>query len=540
MTVEVSVIIPAYNAEKTIGACVTALRGQQFERPYEIIVVDDGSTDATAARAREVGATVLTTPRGRPAAARNAGIRSASGAIICCTDADCAPHPDWLSQICAPFDDPEIAACKGSYATRQRSVVARFVQLEYEDKYDLLRTQKDIDFIDTYSAAYRRDVLLANDGFDERFDYLEDQELSFRLAERGYRMVFRETAVVDHLHSATAAAYLRKKATIGYWKAQVVRRFPGKATRDSHTPQVMKVQMLLVMAFMAALVVGVLVAFVGAGRWGISVWTALIPAFLLLLAFLITTIPFMRKAWGKDRVVAAASSLLLFGRAAALSAGYGAGILRPRRDIGGGDAGGGSRFIAKRGLDMIGAMLGLLFTLIVWPLVALLIRLDSEGPVLFKQERVGEQGRTFTMYKFRTMQVGAAERWPELVTSLGLTEPVLKLDNDPRLTSVGRFLRRWSLDELPQFWNVLRGEMSLVGPRPEEPRVVAHYSSHHRQRLAVKPGITGPMQIDDRADLSLDERVEMDLAYIEHCSLGRDLAILARTIPVVLRGKGAR
>lgn len=540
MTVEVSVIVPAYNAEKTIGACVAALRGQQFERPYEIIVVDDGSADATAAHAREAGATVITTPRGRPAAARNAGIHAASGAIICCTDADCVPHLDWLSQICAPFDDSEIAACKGSYATRQRSVVARFVQLEYEDKYDLLRTQRDIDFIDTYSAAYRREVLLANGGFDERFDYLEDQELSFRLAERGYRMVFREAAVVDHLHSATVAAYLRKKATIGYWKAQVVRRFPGKAAGDSHTPQVMKVQMLLVMAFVAALVVGALVALVGPDRWGIGAWAALLPAFLLLLAFLFTTIPFTRKAWGKDRAVAAVSPLLLFGRAAALSAGYAAGILRPRREIDDGAGGGGSRFNAKRGLDVIGAMLGLLFTSIVWPPVALLIRLDSEGPILFTQERVGEQGRTFTMVKFRTMQVGAAERWPELVTSLGLTEPVLKLENDPRLTPAGRFLRRWSLDELPQFWNVLKGEMSLVGPRPEEPRVVAHYSSHHRRRLAVRPGITGPMQIDARADLSLDERVELDLAYIEDQSLGRDLVILARTIPVVLRGKGAR
>ncbi len=537
MTVKVSVIVPAYNAEKTITACVNALRGQRFDRPYEIIVVDDGSADATAARAAEAGATVITTPRGRPAAARNAGIRAAAGEIICCTDADCVPHTDWVQHMCAPFDDPAIAACKGVYETRQRSLVARFVQLEYEDKYDLLRAQDHIDFIDTYSAAYRRDVLLDNGGFDERFDYLEDQELSFRLAERGYRMVFREAAVVDHLHSATTAAYLRKKATIGYWKAQVVRRFPGKVAGDSHTPQVMKVQMLLVMAFVAALVAGAAGA-AGIGRWGAGVW--LMPAALLWLIFLLTTIPFARKAWNKDRTVAAVSPLLLLGRAAALSAGYVAGILRPRRDISAGPATGRSGYRLKRALDLFGAFIGLLFTVIIWPAVAILVRLDSEGPVLFKQERIGEHGRPFTMYKFRTMQVGAAERWPELVTSLGLTEPVLKLEDDPRLTAAGRFLRRWSLDELPQFWNVIKGDMSLVGPRPEEPRVVAYYSERHRQRLTVRPGITGPMQVDARADLSLDERVDLDLAYIEESSLGRDLVILARTIPVVLRGKGAR
>ena len=225
----ISVIIPAYNAARTIGPCLAALRDQAFDKPYEIIVVDDGSTDGTAEVARAAGATIISIPRGRPAAARNAGIRAAQGGIICCTDADCAPQPGWLRELTAPFGDPTIMAAKGAYETRQRQLVARFVQLEYEDKYDRLRQQPAIDFIDTYSAAYRRDVLLANGGFDVRFDYLEDQELSFRLAARGCRMVFRETAVVDHRHSATWRAYLRKKAIIGYWKAQVVRRHPDRA-----------------------------------------------------------------------------------------------------------------------------------------------------------------------------------------------------------------------------------------------------------------------------------------------------------------------
>lgn len=192
---------------------------------------------------------------------------------------------------------------------------------------------------------------------------------------------------------------------------------------------------------------------------------------------------------------------------------------------------------AKRPLDIAGALAGLIFTIIVWPLVALLIKLDSEGPVIFRQERIGTNGRPFIMLKFRTMQVNASEQWPELVSSLGLNEPVLKLAEDPRITRAGRLLRRWCLDELPQFWNVLRGDMSLVGPRPEEPRIVAYYSDYHRLRLSAKPGMTGPMQIDQRATLTLDERVALDLDYIARQSLRLDISILLRTLPAVIRGK---
>lgn len=325
----ISVVVPAYNAETTIGSCLAALHDQMFDQPFEVIVVDDGSTDRTAEVARAAGATVMVTLRARPAGARNTGIRAAHGAIICCTDADCAPHTDWLRELIAPFDDPTVAACKGSYQTQQRQWLARFVQLEYEDKYDRLRRQPVIDFIDTYSAAYRRDVLLDNGGFDTRFDYLEDQELSFRLAGRGCRMVFREAAVVDHRHSATLRAYLRKKAIIGYWKAQVVRRHPHRAGGDSHTPPIMKVQMGLAMLILAAAPAGLV-----AMQWPeISRLAALTPAALLALVFLATTLPFERKAWPKDRPVAVLSPLLLFGRAVALGLGYLWGMIRPRREI---------------------------------------------------------------------------------------------------------------------------------------------------------------------------------------------------------------
>ena len=142
------------------------------------------------------------------AAARNSGLQAARGEFVCFTDADCAPKSDWLREILAPFSDQAISGCKGTYATKQKEIVARFVQIEYEDKYDRLAKQKRIDFIDTYSAAYRKQVLLDQDGFDEQFTYLEDQELSFRLAAKGYEMVFHPAAVVYHRHADSLTSFL--------------------------------------------------------------------------------------------------------------------------------------------------------------------------------------------------------------------------------------------------------------------------------------------------------------------------------------------
>ncbi len=525
-----SVVVPAYNAAATIESCVKALQAQTVERScYEVIVVDDGSQDNTGDIAASLGATVLRQQRGRPAAARNAGIRTAKGGIVCFTDADCMPKEDWLEQLLASLSNPQIVGCKGTYATNQHSLVARFVQLEYEDKYDLLRGQRHIDFIDTYSAAYRREVLLANNCFDESFPYLEDQELSFRLATRGYHMVFQPEAVVYHRHASDVLDYFRKKFIIGFWKAQVVRRFPGRGVKDSHTPQVMKFQMALMALALTAAAMTVL------SRWS---WLVLIVA---LSVFVATTIPFSRKAWRKDRAVGAIAPAMLAVRALALGFGYGWGLVRPRPGITGTQSTiGGLNYIAKRVLDLAGGFLGLAMTVVAGPFIALAIKLDSPGPVLFRQVRVGQGGEHFTIYKFRSMHHSAEQTLDELISIEHLDEPVFKLINDPRRTRVGRFLRRWSLDELPQFWNVFKGDMSLVGPRPEEVRVVAMYNDWHRRRLSIKPGLSGPMQVNGRADLSLDDRVQMELNYIENYHLGRDISIIARTLPAVLRGKGAR
>jgi lipopolysaccharide/colanic/teichoic acid biosynthesis glycosyltransferase len=198
----------------------------------------------------------------------------------------------------------------------------------------------------------------------------------------------------------------------------------------------------------------------------------------------------------------------------------------------------GPMVLFKRMVDIIGALIGIPLCAPLILVAAVLIKLDSRGPVLFCQERVGINDKTFKMYKLRTMVANAEELLDQLIDLDNLDEPVFKLEDDPRVTCVGRFLRRWYLDELPQLFNVLKGDMSLVGPRPEEIRVVGYYNTWHRQRLKAKPGITGPAQINSQRHLSLKERVRLEVDYIRGYSLGRDFEILLRTIPAVIRRNG--
>jgi exopolysaccharide biosynthesis polyprenyl glycosylphosphotransferase len=198
-----------------------------------------------------------------------------------------------------------------------------------------------------------------------------------------------------------------------------------------------------------------------------------------------------------------------------------------------------STLAMKRGLDV--AVSGLMLTLLspLLAAIALFIVLDSGAPVFFRQKRAGKDGKPFTMLKFRTMVADAEERLSELVDLEKLDEPAFKIPDDPRITRAGRLLRRTSLDELPQLINVLKGDMSLVGPRPEEEAVVALYDERQRARLAIKPGLTGPMQVYGRGDLTFEERLAMERDYLDNLSIAGDLAILLRTPRAIVRGEGA-
>ena len=198
-----------------------------------------------------------------------------------------------------------------------------------------------------------------------------------------------------------------------------------------------------------------------------------------------------------------------------------------------------STMVLKRGFDIAVSSLALVLLSPVFIGIMLAIKLGDGGPVLFRQLRAGRKGKPFRMLKFRSMVVDAESRLGDLVDLDGLKAPMFKLNRDPRITPVGRFLRRHSLDELPQLINVLIGDMSIVGPRPEELSVVERYRPEHRFRLDLKPGVTGPMQVFGRAELTFEERLALDLEYIENLSVARDIHIIVLTLPALVRGKGA-
>lgn len=194
---------------------------------------------------------------------------------------------------------------------------------------------------------------------------------------------------------------------------------------------------------------------------------------------------------------------------------------------------------AKRALDIVVALCGLTIVAFLLPIIALAITLDSPGPVLFRQQRLGRDGRPFRIVKFRSMFLDAEDELAALVSANQADGPLFKLHRDPRVTRVGRFLRRYSIDELPQFWNVLVGDMSVVGPRPPLPVEAQTYDGIVVRRLAVKPGITGPWQVSGRSDLSWEQSVRLDLHYVDNWSIQTDVIYIARTVAVIVSPKGA-
>ena len=199
------------------------------------------------------------------------------------------------------------------------------------------------------------------------------------------------------------------------------------------------------------------------------------------------------------------------------------------------------RMMIKRLMDIVGGSIGLLLTLILTPFVALAIKVDSRGPVFFSQVRIGKNGRRFKMYKFRSMYIDAEERKKELMDQNEVQGLMFKMDKDPRITRVGNFIRKTSIDELPQFWNVLRGDMSLVGTRPPTEDEFEQYNIFYRRRLSITPGLTGMWQVSGRSDIKdFEDVVKLDLKYIDEWSLMQDVKIMLQTVGVVLFRRGSK
>jgi glycosyltransferase involved in cell wall biosynthesis len=316
---EYSVIVPAYQAARMINNCVRALNRQTIPRDrYDIIVVDDGSTDETAAIAREACADrVIICPHQGPAAARNAGVAATSAEIVLFTDADCEPSPEWLERMVAPFADSRVMGTKGTYRSRQRALMARLMQLEFEIRYERMASLPRIDFVDTYAAAYRRSLLSQSGGFDPTYPptSAEDVDLSFRLAGQGHWLVFVPEAWVWHHHTTSLRAYLTRKASFGFWRARLYLRYPEKIGGDTHTDPILKVQFGLVA------LIGLL------GLAGLAWGPIALAAAAAFIAFLATTLPFVRWAWSRDRAVALAWPVVTFIRVAVQGAGLAAGLI---------------------------------------------------------------------------------------------------------------------------------------------------------------------------------------------------------------------
>lgn len=199
------------------------------------------------------------------------------------------------------------------------------------------------------------------------------------------------------------------------------------------------------------------------------------------------------------------------------------------------------QILLKRGMDVIGGFIGLVITVVLTIVIAPLIKIESKGPIFFAQKRVGKNGRIFKMYKYRSMYIDAEERKKQLMEQNEMSGLMFKMADDPRITKVGRFLRKTSLDEFPQFWNILKGDMSLVGTRPPTLDEFEKYKNYHKRRLSITPGLTGMWQVSGRSDIKdFEEVVKLDVKYIDEWSIGLDLKILLKTIAAVFTNKGAR
>ena len=322
--VQISIIIPTFNGAGRIGYCLEALAKQIEGRDAEILVVDDGSTDNIAEVVESYSRVrLIRQTNSGPASARNHGVLEARGAIILFTDDDCVPMPNWLDAMLEPFSDPEVVGAKGTYRTRQKSLTARFVQIEYEDRYRLMLGLENIDFIDTYSAAFRRDRFLEMSGYDVSFPVAcaEDVELSYRMSARGWKMKFVPAAIVYHTHPDTLSKYLKKKYKFAFWRVLAVRKNPSKGVKDSHTPQIMKLQLLLAPAILLAVVID------------FALRPKILVSAIVLGAFLCSTIPFTVRTIRKDRVIGLLSPVLLAVRACAQLLGVAGGLIFAKQRI---------------------------------------------------------------------------------------------------------------------------------------------------------------------------------------------------------------
>ena len=488
----------------------------------ELIVACDGCSDATAERAREAGADlVLELPRGGKIRAQDAAVERARGDIVAFSDANALWRSDAARALVGAFADSRVGyacgqvqfvqAASGADASNQEGVYWR-----YEMAVRGLESR-------LYSITAGNGAIYAT----RRNSYIvvdpimgHDLSLPFNMVKRGLRAVYVPGArASEKMVPSLGGEFARKRRMMSHTWPILLRG--GMLSPRGYPPgyALMIFSHRLLRYCTPALHVVALaanVALLAIGAGGLYAVTLALQLALLLAA--LAGRPAARAA-AADRPLLRAHHRLAGRRPVGLAGPRHRGLLGCRR---------GDPLAVRRAFDIAVSSLALLFTAPLLALAALAVRLESSGPVIYSQRRAGLHGHVFDVLKLRTMVDGAEHIGAGLAIDA----------DDPRITRVGALLRRTSLDELPNLVNVLRGDMSLIGPRPTLPSQVAQYTPRQRGRLAIKPGITGWAQVNGRASLPWDERIELDLYYIEHRSLALDLKILWRTVAMVLGGSG--
>ena len=500
----VTVIVAAYNEEPVIERRLENLLALDYPADrLEVVVTSDASTDRTHELVERFGDRVrlIVNPRGGKVAAQNRAVRETDGEIVAFSDANATWAPDALRQLVANFADPDVAYVCGRLVleaadgSNQEGVYWRYelAQREAESRLGSITGGNG-----SIYAVRRSDYVEVDPkwGHDLAFPY--------RMVQAGRRAVYEpEARAFEKPTPSNETEYRRKVRMFEHCWEITLRGSMLKRLPFGYLVEVISHRLLRYGSGLLHLVLlATSLALVGEGL----VYQVVLAAQLLLLV--------AAAARRRDRPLLHARHL--GDRRLALE------LPPPRRAR---DVGGGGGDALNRALDVAIAGAGLAITSPLLAAAALAVKLGDGGPVLFKQTRVGKDGRDFELLKLRTMVVGAEKQGAGYAVDKG----------DSRITRAGRFLRRTSLDELPQLWNVVRGDMSLIGPRPTLRYQVERYTDRQRRRLEVLPGITGWAQIHGRASLSWDERIELDVWYVDHRSPRTDLLILLRT-PLALFG----
>ncbi len=566
----IAVIIPAHNEEGLLGGTLDRIRETGYpEDRLQAFVIADNCTDRTAAIARGRGARVTERfagpeeGRGKPFALKwfleNHRESLEGYDVIAIVDADTEVDPVFFDAIAGAMTDPEVQVVQGYYGTSnvEASWRAALSEVALCVSHHLRTLGRNAigstAGLKGNGMAFRSGVLLKNGWPAEALD--EDLELSLILLEQGIRVRYLPEARIRAEMASDAEGATKQRLRWEGGRIELIWKYGRRLTRMLFTRrggQAFETMLDLVTPPLVAYVTSLgLAALVTAA---LGLWLPAAIAAGALCAMVAMTLQAMLMRGAPKRCWL---SLLEFPKFALWKLAVIARLFDPRtkilwlRTTRDHEAGiqttrtpargrARARLSLKRLLDIVGSFSALVLLTPLFAVTAMLIKLEDNGPVFFKQTRIGENGRRFGMWKFRSMYTDAEARKAALQArnqhAAGVT---FKMKNDPRITRVGRVIRKFSIDEMPQFFNVLLGDMSLVGPRPPVPGEVAEYRSLELRRLTVKPGLSCLWQIEGRADIDFDGQVKLDLEYIHSATFLKDLSILFRTVPAVLTARGA-